>query len=338
MEPVNVCEYEALARERMDPVYWDFHRGGSGDEVTLRANRAAFERIWLRPRMLVDVSTCNTQTTVLGTPIQMPIIAAPTAYHRFAHPEGECATAQGVGKAGTVLTVSTVSSRTIEDIASATDGPLWFQLYIYRDNKITAKLIQRAEDAGYRAIVLTIDVPRFGRRERDVRNHFALPPLANIEVNDVTNMKPSVTWKDIAWLRTLTPLPILVKGVLTAEDALLAIEHGVDGIIVSNHGGRQLDGAVASIDALPEVVEAVAKRCEVYLDGGIRRGIDVIKALALGAQAVLIGRPVLWSLAVDGAAGVYRMLELLRAELELAMALCGRPTLTSIDPSLLRRL
>ncbi|HLZ55416.1 MAG TPA: alpha-hydroxy acid oxidase [Ktedonosporobacter sp.] len=338
MEPVNVSDYETLARERIEPILWDYYMGGSDDEVTLRVNRSAFERIQLRPRMLVDVSTCSTNTTVLGTPISMPILIAPTACHGFAHSEGECETARGAGQADTLMAVSTVANRSIEEIAEAAGGPLWFQLYVYDDNRITADLVQRAEQAGYRAIVLTVDAPRFARRERDIRNGLILPPpphrIANFKVDDITRLKPSLTWKDIAWLRTLTSLPILIKGVLTAEDALLAIEHGLDGIIVSNHGGRQLDGAIASITALPEIVTAVAGRSEVYLDGGIRRGTDIIKALALGARAVLVGRPVLWGLAAEGATGVYRVLEMLRIELELVMALSGRPTLESVDRTL----
>ncbi len=338
MEPVNISDYEAPARARIDPAHWDYYMGGSDDELTLRANRSAFERIQLRPRMLVDVSECSTSTNALGTPIAMPIMVAPTAFHALAHPEGECETARGVGKAGTLMTVSTVANRTIEEIAQAASGPLWFQLYVYEDQKITADLMCRAEKSGYRAIVLTVDAPRFARRERDIRNHLQIPPpphiTANFKADDVTRLKPSLTWKDIAWLRTLTTLPILVKGILTAEDARLAVEHGLDGIIVSNHGGRQLDGAIASITALPEIA-AVAGRCEVYLDGGIRRGTDVLKALALGARAVLVGRPVLWGLATSGAEGVANVLTMLRTEFELAMALCGRPTLASIDRSLI---
>jgi isopentenyl diphosphate isomerase/L-lactate dehydrogenase-like FMN-dependent dehydrogenase len=336
VEFVNVNDFEAPARARIESSYWDYYMGGSGDEVTLRANRTAFERLVLRPRMLVDVSSCQVQTSVLGTPLSMPLLVAPMAFHGFAHPEGECETARGAGKAGTLLIVPTVTHRTIEEIAETASGPLWFQLYVYDDPAITADLVQRAEEAGYRAIVLTVDVPRFGRREKDVRNQLILQSAANFKVADVTKMKPSLSWKDLERLRSLTSLPLLIKGVLTAEDALLAVEHGVNGIIVSNHGGRQLDTAIASIDALPEVVEAVAGRCDVYIDGGIRRGTDIIKALALGARAVLVGRPILWGLAVDGAEGVYQILELLRAELELGMALCGRPTLESIDRSLVR--
>ncbi len=335
MELINLSDYEAPAKARLDQATWDFYMGGSDDEVTLRANRSAFERIRLRPRMLVDVSACQTQTTVLGIPIQMPIMVAPTSHHGLAHPEAECATARGTGQAGTLLVVSTESSRPLEAIAEAASGPLWFQLYPRRVDQVTARLLHRAESAGYRAVVLTVDVQRLGRREKDLRNRFVWPSAGNFTADESGGEKLSLTWKDIAWLRTLTSLPLLLKGILTAEDARIALEHGVDGIVVSNHGGRQLDGAFASIDALPEIVEAVAGRCEVYLDGGIRRGTDVLKALAIGARAVLVGRPILLGLAVDGADGVAHVLALLRAEFELAMALCGRPTVESIDRSLL---
>lgn len=343
MEPVNLFEYEALAQAKMAPAFWDFYQGGSDDEVTLRANRATFEHIRLRPRVLVDVSTSalDTRTTVLGTPVSMPILVAPTALHCLAHPEGECATAQGAGMANTLMVASTTSTRSLEEIAQAAGGPLWFQLYVYPNPQVAEGLVQRAEAAGYRAIVLTVDLPPLGNREKDKRNNVTIPPPPFYEANFVGVEKMgqewvTLNWESLSWLRSITSLPILLKGILTAEDALLAIEHGIAGIIVSNHGGRQLDTAIASIEALPEIVEAVAGRCEVYVDGGIRRGTDILKALALGARAVLIGRPALWGLAVDGAQGVFQVLEILRKELELAMALSGRPTLASIDRTLLK--
>jgi isopentenyl diphosphate isomerase/L-lactate dehydrogenase-like FMN-dependent dehydrogenase len=343
MEPVNVFEYEALAQAQMDPAHWDYIQGGSDDEVTLRANREAFERIQLRPRVLVDVSASalNIRTTVLGIPISMPVMVAPMAMHCLAHPEGECATAQAAGMAHTLMIASTTATRSLEEITQAASGPLWFQLYVYPSLQIAERLVRRAESAGYRAIVLTVDLPTLGNREKDKRNNVTIPPPPFREANFVDVDKTgqewvSLTWESLSWLRSITSLPILLKGILTAEDALLAIEHSMDGIIVSNHGGRQLDTALASIEALPGIVEAVAGRCEVYVDGGIRRGTDILKALALGARAVLVGRPVLWGLAAGGAEGAYRVLEILRKELELAMALSGRPTLNSVDRTLLK--
>jgi len=254
------------------------------------------------------------------------------------------ATAQAARRAGTLMMAVTVATRTLEEIAQAAGGSnaaLWFQLYVYPSLEVAAQLVRRAEAAGYRAIVLTVDLPRLGNRERDRRNNVAIPPPPFEEANltgiaRIGQAWVPLTWDSIAWLRSVTALPILLKGILTAEDARLAVEHGVAGIIVTNHGGRQLDTAIPSIEALPEIVEAVEGRCEVYLDGGIRRGTDILKALALGARAVLIGRPVLWGLAVNGTEGVYLVLELLRRELELSMALSGRPTLASIDRSLVR--
>jgi isopentenyl diphosphate isomerase/L-lactate dehydrogenase-like FMN-dependent dehydrogenase len=341
MDPSNVFEYELLAKERMNPVSWDFYAGGSDDEVTLRANQADFTRIRLRPRMLVDVTQCDTSTSVLGLPVRMPILVAPTSLHCLAHPEGECATALGAEGAGTLMIASTDATRPLEEIAQVASGPLWFQLYIYHSLEVAAGLVRRAEAAGYQAIVLTVDLPVLGNRERSKRHAVPMPPPPLVEANFVgieeeDQEQVPVTWETVDWLRSITALPVLVKGILTAEDAQLAIEHSVSGIIVSNHGGRQLDGVVTSIEALPEVVEAVAGRCEVYLDGGIRRGTDIFKALALGAHAVLVGRPILWGLAVDGARGVQQVLEILHTELEWAMKLAGCPTLASINRALVK--
>ncbi|MGZ3626158.1 MAG: alpha-hydroxy acid oxidase [Ktedonobacteraceae bacterium] len=341
MDPINVFEYEAVAQSKMDPAHWDFFAGGSDDEVTLRSNRAALERIRLRPRVLVDVSMIDTRTSVLGTPVSMPLLIAPTAIHCLAHPEGECATAQAAGQSNTLMIASTTATRSLEEIAQAASGPLWFQLYVYPSLQFAEQLVHRAESAGYRAIVLTVDLPTLGNREKDRHNNVVIPPPPFFEAYFVGVEKRgqewvTLTWDSLSWLRSITSLPILLKGILTAEDALLAIEHGIDGIVVSNHGGRQLDTAIASIEALPEIVDAVAGRCEVYFDGGIRRGTDVLKALALGARAVLVGRPVLWGLAANGAEGAYHVLEILRKEFELAMALSGRPTLSSIDQTLVK--
>ncbi|HEY1350079.1 MAG TPA: alpha-hydroxy acid oxidase [Ktedonobacteraceae bacterium] len=332
---INLFAYETLAQTRLDPATWAYYAGGSDDEVTLRENRAAFERLRLRPRVLVDVSCCDLRTTVLGTPVNLPVLVAPTAFHALAHADGECATAVAAGRAGTVMVASSSATRTLEEIAQAASGPLWFQLYIF--NRPNAEeLVRRAADVGYGALVLTVDSPRWGHKERAERSGFRIPLKANVSDQAAAKDTQAVSWRDLDWLRSLSSLPLLLKGILTAEDAQLALEHGVDGIIVSNHGGRQLDGVPAAIEALPEVVEAVQGRCEVYMDGGIRRGTDVLKALALGARAVLLGRPVLWGLAVAGAQGAYQVLEILRTELELALALAGRPAVTQVDHSLLR--
>ena len=354
--PLNVADYEARARERMERGAFDYFAGGSGDERTLAMNVSGFDRWVLRPRVLVDMRRVDTATTVLGEPLATPILLAPAAFHRLAHPEGERATARAAAAAGTVFVVSTVSSVSLEDVAAAAKGPLWFQLYVYKDPAITRDMVARAEAAGYRALVLTVDTPMLGRRERDARNGFALPPgiepanfaalhhlVAARAVSERQSpfaaqvqqlFDPSLDWKTVAWLKSITRLPLLLKGVVTPEDARLAVAAGVAGLIVSNHGGRQLDGAEATIMALPRVVEAVGGALPVMMDGGIRRGVHVLTALALGARAVLIGRPYLWGLAVDGEQGVRDVLELLRAELELAMALSGRSSVGRIDRSL----
>jgi len=269
----------------------------------------------------------------------MPVLVAPMGVHGMAHPAGECATAKAAGERGTLMAVSTVSTRSIEDIAAAATGRLRFQLYVYRSRDLAERLVRRAESAGYEAIVLTVDSPRWGRKERFLRVEAELPPeldYASIdeEIGEEDLAPAALTWEDVSWLRSLTQLPVVLKGILHPEDAVLAVEHGVAGMVVSTHGGRQLDGVPASLEALPAVAEAVRGRAEVYVEGGVRRGTDVLKALALGARAVFVGRPVLWGLAVDGAAGVLHVLELLRDELELAMVLAGRPDIGSIDASL----
>ena len=334
-------EYEDAARDRLPHDYYDYYAGGSGDELTLHANHAALRRIRLRPRVLVDVSTIQMQTTVLGTAIRMPILVAPTAYAGLAHADAECGIVRAAGGLETLSVLSINAGQTLEEIAEAAPAPklLWQQLYLY-DREYTRALLARIEMAGYRAIVLTVDRPRLAKRERDVRNGFRLPPgiqAANFRDSGITPRTGEclATWQNIDWLRQHTLLPVVLKGILTAEDARLAVEHGVNGVIVSNHGGRQLDGARATIETLPEVVEAVAGRCEVYVDGGIRRGTDVLKALALGARAVLVGRPILWGLAVGGRTGVRDVLDTLRAELDLAMALSGCASLEQLPRDLL---
>lgn len=358
LDPVNVLDYERLAREQTDQAVWDYVAGGANDEITLRENRAAFDRIRLRPRVLIDVSTVSTTTDVLGTPIAFPAIVAPTAFQTLVHPGGESATARGTAAADTIMAVSTLASQTLEQVAAAAPGPKWFQLYCYRERHVTQRLIERAERAGYRAICMTVDVPRLGRRERDLRNRFAFPPdviprnfedvadLGAVADEDVSSQLASyvaglldsaLTWKDVTWLKSLTTLPIIVKGILTADDAALALDCGVDGIVVSNHGGRQLDGVPATIEVLAEIVGTVNGRVPVLVDGGVRRGTDIVKAIALGARAVLVGRPILWGLALTGERGVRRVLELLRAEFELALALCGAPSPAAVGPKHIQR-
>jgi isopentenyl diphosphate isomerase/L-lactate dehydrogenase-like FMN-dependent dehydrogenase len=334
--PVNVADYFDRAAEKVDPKLWCYFEGGAGDEVTLRANVGAFGRWRLRPRMLVDVTGVSTATTVLGAPVSMPVLVAPFAMQQLLHPEGELATARAAAAAGTLICVSTVTTTAHDEIAEAVgSAPRWLQLYVLRDKQRTLDHIVEARESGYSALALTVDVPMLGRRERDLRLGFDLPldlPLPYIKGKDrnvemtfaeQVQMSPSVTWRDLDWIASESGMPLLLKGILTREDATLAIEHGVAAIIVSNHGGRQLDGVAASLDALPEVVEAVAGRCEVYVDGGIRRGTDVLKALALGARATLVGRAVASGLAVGGEAGVLDVLTMLHDELELGLALLG---------------
>jgi len=349
-EPINVADFERLAEERCEPGYWGYVVGGAGDEVTLRDNVAAFRRRLLRPRMLVDVSNVSTRTTVLGTEVAMPLMVAPTSLQRVAHAEGEPAVARASAAVGTVYCLSSLASVRPGELAAAVPDSLrWFQLYWSRDCGFTRELVREAAENGFRALVLTVDLPAAGPRERDLRSGFGLPeglPMPNLprplvgahSFHDTLGeiVDTSLTWRDLEWLRAECAVPLVVKGVLTGEDAALACEHGADGIIVSNHGGRQLDGVPATLDALPEVAEVVAGRAEVYLDGGIRRGTDVAKALALGARAVLVGRPALWGLAAGGETGARRVLELLRDEIRLALVLLGCATPDDVDPGHVR--
>lgn len=355
MNPVNLAEFEEAARARLPREAYDYYAGGANDEITLRRNREAYGEMALHYPVLRDVSARDASTEILGAKISFPVMVAPTAFHRMACAEGECAAARAAGRAGTLMVMSTLSTTTIEEAAAAASGPLWFQLYVYKDRGATADLIRRAEAAGCRALVLTVDAQVWGRREADVRNNFKLPdgltvanlaehakqmfpagmPGSGLAAYVAQMLDPSLSWKDLAWLRGRTKLPILLKGIVRADDAKSAVEHGADGVIVSNHGGRQLDTAPATIEALPRVVDAVAGRIPVLVDGGVRRGTDVVKALAFGAQAALVGRPILWGLAADGEEGAYRVLELLKAEFDLAMVLCGARTVGEIDKSLL---
>jgi 4-hydroxymandelate oxidase len=346
---LTVDEFEEAARTRLPRMVFDYYAGGAGDEWTVAENRRAFERWVLRPRVLVDVSNVELRTTVLGQEVAFPILLAPTALQRMAHVEGEVATARAAASLGALMVLSTVSSSSLEEVARS-EVRRWFQLYVLKDRDLTAELVKRAHAAGFGALVLTVDAAILGRRYRDDRNRFSLPPgigMANLEGMGLPETEgsrlfaffverhdASLSWDDLAWLDSLTPMPLVVKGIVRGDDARRAVEAGAAGIIVSNHGGRQLDGAPATIDVLPEVLDAVEGRVEVLVDGGIRRGSDAMKALAMGARAVLVGRPYLWGLAVDGETGVRRVLELLRDDLALAMALCGCPSTADVDPSL----
>jgi 4-hydroxymandelate oxidase len=347
-DPLNVWDYERLAEDALDDASFGYFAGGAGDEHAVRGNLEAFDRWRLRPRVLVDVDEVTAAATVLGAELSMPIIAAPVAYQRMAHPEGELAVARGVAAAGTIMCLSTFATTSPADVAeAASEGGRWFQLYWHPDREMTKQMLAQARESGCSAVVFTVDLPVLGPRERDLRSGFALHPDYRLEVfasalgdlgvvtpaSAAQLIDPTLTWRDLEWLHEHAGLPVIAKGVLTAEDALLAAEHGCDAIVVSNHGGRQLDRAVASLDALPEVVDAVGDRVEVLMDGGIRRGADVAIALALGAKAVLIGRPVIWGLAARGADGVQHVFELLRDELLLALALLGCPSPDAVGRS-----
>ncbi|WP_395292741.1 alpha-hydroxy acid oxidase [Kitasatospora hibisci] len=354
--PLTLAGIERAARAQLPPEIWDFIEGGSGAERTLAGNREMFGHYALRPRTLVDVSACATGTALLGAELGLPVGIAPMAYHRLVHPDGETATARAAGRAGALLVAGIFASRTLEAIAAEATGPLWLQLYWLRRRDALAALVERAEAAGFAALMLTVDAPRIGHRLRDLRNGFAVPPeiravnldpalmaashragagSSGIAGHALEQFDPSLTWADLAWLRERTALPLVLKGILTAEDARLAAEHGADAVVVSNHGGRQLDGALPALAALPEVAAAVPPDLPVLLDGGVRTGADIAVALALGARAVLVGRPVLWGLATGGADGVADVLALLRAELEHTLALLGRPTPADLDRTVL---
>jgi 4-hydroxymandelate oxidase len=347
---LTVDDFERAARARLPRTAWDYFRSGAGEERTLRRNRTAFARYQIWPRVLVDVSARDLSTTVLGQRVPFPILIAPTAYHCLAHPDGELATARAAAGLETVYVVSTLATRSLEEVAQAAPSteraPKWLQLYVQKDRGLTRAIVERAVAVGHTALVLTVDTPILGRRLRDERNGFGLPAgmrMANLDAGGdpgasttladhvARRHDASFCWRDLEWLRSLAALPIVLKGILRADDARRAVDSGVAGIVVSNHGARQLDGVPSTIEALPGVVEAVGGRAEVLLDGGVRWGTDVLKALGLGARAVLVGRPVLWGLAVGGEAGVRRVLELLRDELSSAMALGGCTDLDSIE-------
>lgn len=348
-------ELEAAARERLDQMTYDYYAGGAESEAALRANLASWQRWRLHPHVLRDVTHVDTATSVLGTPVAAPVLVAPTAYHALAHSRGEVATARAADRHGSLMIVSTLATTSLEDVAAAApDAPRWFQLYVFSDRGYAGELVDRAAAAGYRALVLTVDAPVLGHRPRDARNAFRLPDhlaMANLPADlpdqhadaegsglaaMFTDHDRSLTVDDLSWLKDRSGLPLVVKGVHRADDARACVEAGADAVVVSNHGGRQLDRAVPPADVLGEVAAAVDRRAEVYVDGGVRRGVDVLTALALGARAVLLGRPVLWGLAIDGEAGVGAVLDGLRVELERAMTLSGVTHATDVPADLVR--
>ncbi len=345
-EPVNIFEYEEIAKASLPKPDYDFIAGGATDEITLRRTRAVYDSIMLRPNVMVDVSKMDLSATVLGREITLPVLLDPAGNHSIAHPDAELATARAAGTVGTVMVVSSGSSYTMEDVAQAATGPLWFQQYIYKDPGLTLEMAARAEEAGYSAICLTVDAKVHPKRERNIRNDYVGGPAPNYahlnrprhtwklgsdtQARDTDIRSQAASWPDLEWLTANTRLPVVVKGVLAGEDGKRCADNGAAGVIVSNHGSRFLDTSLATIEALPDVVESVDGRIEVYLDGGIRRGTDIFKALALGARAVLIGRPIFWGLAVNGEAGLVSVLNMLRDELDGTMAMCGRPTVDSI--------
>ncbi|XP_056263709.1 hydroxyacid oxidase 1 [Pseudoliparis swirei] len=363
LQRVCVADFEEEAKRVLPKAVYDYYRSGADEQGTLADNVAAFNRWRLVPRVLRDVSSVDLSVSVLGQKLSMPVCAAATAMQRMAHPEGETATARACRAVGTGMMLSSWATSTIEEVmssmgASSPGGVMWLQLYIYKDRELTLSLVRRAEEAGYKAIFVTVDTPYLGRRRDDMRNRFKLPPhlsLSNfssaslafsednygddsgLAVYVAKAIDPSLSWDDITWLKKHTHLPVIVKGIVNADDAAQAVTYGVDGVLVSNHGARQLDGVSATLDVLEEVVQAVQGRCDVYMDGGVRRGTDVLKALALGATAVFIGRPVLWGLACQGEQGVTEVLELLKAELRLAMALTGCRSVSEVSRSLVRK-
>lgn len=351
----SVADYEPLARERVTEAAWAYVAGGAADEWTLRENCAAFQRLSVRTQVLRDLTGGDTMLTLFGQTFASPIFLAPVAYQKLVHPDGELATVLAASAAQACMVVSTQASVSLEDIAAQAKTPLWFQLYVQPDREFTRDLVKRAEAAGYKAIVVTADAPVNGIRNREQRAGFSLPAgvdavnlrgarAPSLQGGPVSDgillggplLASAATWQDIAWLRSLTPLPIVIKGIMTADDAMRALGEAADGIIVSNHGGRTLDTQPSTIDVLPEIADAVAGRVPLLLDSGIRRGSDVFKALALGASAVLVGRPYIYGLAAAGAVGVAHVLHILRAELEVTMALTGCRDLGAIVPSLIR--
>jgi 4-hydroxymandelate oxidase len=350
-EPICLADFEPLAKAKMSAMGWEYVTAGAGDELTVQWNKEAYRRIRLKPNVLVDVSKLDTHVTLFGQEHAFPILLAPTAAQKLTHAEGELATARGAGAAGTTMVLSSFSNTSLEDVAAVAKSPLWFQLYAQTDHGFTRELVQRAEAGGYRALCLTVDTPISGARNRETRADVKLPPLPNLKgfkgVGSEGGVRTgsleifssvldaALSWKDLEWLCSFAKIPLLVKGVLNPDDADRAVKAGVAGIMVSNHGGRNLDTVPATVDALPQVADKVAGRVPVLVDGGIRRGTDVLKALALGANAVLIGRPYLYGLGAAGEAGVTKVVNILQREFQMAMVLTGRRNIGSIDRSVI---
>lgn len=346
---LSLPEFEALAQPCMSPMAFGYVTGGAADELTLSANAEDWRRIRLMPRVLVDVSELDLSIELFGQKFDSPILLAPTAFHRLCCADGELATIQGANLARAGLVLSSFSTVAVEEITAAAENPVWFQLYFQEDRGLTREMVQRAEAAGCKALCLTVDTPVLGARHRESRLQFELPKdfrLPNLNLGAISHrpvrsavyselLNPKLNWKDVEWLCSVARIPVLLKGVMNPADAATAAETGVSGVIVSNHGARNLDTLPSTAQALPRVAERVKGKMPVLVDGGIRRGTDVVKAIALGASAVLIGRPYLYALAVAGAAGVARAIELLRIELMMAMALTGRTAIHQIDRSVL---
>jgi isopentenyl diphosphate isomerase/L-lactate dehydrogenase-like FMN-dependent dehydrogenase len=353
MDFLNVHELEKLASEKLPAIAYDYYRSGAWDEQTLRANTSEYEKIKISYRVLRDVSERDLSTRLFERKIPFPMVIAPTAFHKLAHEDGELATARAAKNTGLTMTISSLATCRLEEIAEAAGSEFWFQLYVNKDREFTKQMVQRAEAAGCKALVVTVDTPVWGVRERDVRNGFHLPAgLSAVNLDKVNSngqmgnagngmgdafgwmLDAALTWKDIDWLCSITSMPVLLKGICRADDALLAMEHGAGGIIISNHGGRQLDGAPSTIEVLPLLAEVVNKKLPLMIDGGIRRGTDLLKAIALGADAVLVGRPVIWGLAAGGQEGVEKILGILKHEFDLAMALAGCKAISEITADL----
>jgi len=346
--PINLFEFETTARERLPKEEYDYIAGGATDELSIERNRRAYESWALRPRVLCDVSALDLSTTVLGAKVNLPVLIAPCGGHQKAHPEGEFATYRAAAACGTVLVVSANASADFEELARAASGRLWLQLYPFRDRERTKDWLKRAKDLAYEAVCVTLDSQWPPKRERNIRNDYRNRRGVNFSNAGGDNARPrrgahpsggdpAATWKDLEWIKSASELPVVAKGIMTGEDAELCAEVGADAMIVSNHGGRHLDNTLATIEVLGEAVAAAKGEIEIYLDGGIRRGADVVKAIALGAKAVFIGRPLFWGLAVGGEQGVVRVLNILREEIQITMAKCGRPTIASIDSAVVTK-